>query len=387
MHREVAALRSFGSLLEVCATPLETEHGPFVAHVFQNLSTRRPTLVLTRGDVRSLEPLLARVHSSCVTSESLGSCDCDCAAQLDASLARIAEEGRGALFYLLQEGRGAGIAAKARDRMIVQASDHQITTFEAYDLMGLGRDLRRYEEVAFACQLLRIAAPLRLLTNNPEKRAAIEAEGVVVAATLSLHGDACAESQHYLASKSRTGHALDDPGDGAAALPGALRYFDPYPLPDAPEIVRVASYWLPVRVPADDAAQWFRLELFESPEGERILLERVGAGAASVPLRFERCDLLDRLRRGGRTRWQAAAAALIGCGAGLVGFEPARVRSDAASEPDRFSLALLARAVGQRRARLVIDGPGESDFDRACAQALTRRGVQLEIPLALAGRA
>jgi GTP cyclohydrolase II len=342
--------------------------------------------VLTRGDLGSLEPLLTRVHSSCVTSESLGSCDCDCAVQLDASLARIAEEGRGALFYLLQEGRGAGIAAKARDRMIVQASDHQITTFEAYDLMGLGRDLRRYEEVAFACQLLRIAAPLRLLTNNPEKRAAIEAEGVVVTATLSLRGDACAESQHYLASKSRTGHALDDPGDGAAALPGALRYFDPHPLPDAPEIVRVASYWLPVRVSGSDAAEWFRLELFESPQGERLLLERAGGAASSVALRFERCDLLDRLRIGGRTRWQTAAAALIDCGAGLASFEPTRVRRDATAEPDPTSLALLARAVGRRRARLVIDGPGASGFDRACAQALVQRGVQLESPLDLAVR-
>src|SRR5262245_22668783 len=225
MHRDshAAALRSFGSLLELRSGALETEHGRFVAHFFQNLSTRRPALVLTRGDVASNAPLLARVHSACVTSESLCGCDCDCATQLDAALERIAQEGRGALFYLLQEGRGAGIAAKARDRMIVQSSDHQITTFEAYDLMGLGRDLRRYEEVAFACQLLRIAAPLRLLTNNPEKRAAIEAEGITVAETLALEAGACAESAHYLASKSRTGHALDDPGDGAPALPAPLR--------------------------------------------------------------------------------------------------------------------------------------------------------------------
>src|SRR5262245_61130058 len=198
--RSAAPLRSFGSLLETGAGSIETSHGAFATHWFQNLSTRRPALALTLGDVATREPLLARVHSSCVTSESLCGCDCDCASQLDASLERIAAEGRGALFYLMQEGRGAGIAAKARDRMIVQASDHQITTFEAYDLMGLGRDLRRYEEVAFACQLLRIAAPLRLLTNNPEKRAAIEAEGVAVSDMLPLRGSASPESAHYLAS-------------------------------------------------------------------------------------------------------------------------------------------------------------------------------------------
>jgi GTP cyclohydrolase II len=381
-----STLRSFGSLLEAGAAPLETEHGVFAAHLFRNLSTRRPTLVLTRGDVGAPEPLLARVHSACVTSESLAGCDCDCAAQLDAALARIASEGRGALFYLLQEGRGAGLAAKARDRMIVQSSDHRITTFEAYDLMGLGRDLRRYEEVAFAYQLLRIAAPLRLLTNNPEKRAAIEASGIAVQETLSLRGSACAESAHYLASKSRTGHALDDPGDCAAALPQPLHYFDPQPLSDPPGVVRLAAYWLPVRVPDRPEAHWFRLELFDGPAGERIVLERPAHGAGPVPLRFERCDLLDRVRRGGRARWQQAAAALIECGAGLVAFEPGRLEREPGAEPDRLTAALLARALGERRARLVIDGPGESPFDRACARELTRQGVRLEAPLDLATR-
>lgn len=373
------SLRSFGSLLEAGTTSLDTEHGPFAAHWFQNLSTRRPVLALTRGDVAASAPLLARVHSACITSESLGGCDCDCAAQLDASLARIAAEGRGALFYLLQEGRGAGIAAKARDRMIVQASDHQITTFEAYDLMGLGRDLRRYEEVAFACQLLRISAPLRLLTNNPEKRAAIEAEGVEVTETLPLRGHACAESAHYLASKSRTGHDVDDPGDGAASLPEPLRYFDPHAVPGLPGVVRVAAYWLPVRIDAG-GPHWFRLELFESPDGEHILLRRGGSQAQPVALRLERCALEDRVRRGGRERWRNAARALIESGAALVAIESPRAAGEPCTEPDRWTLALLAQALGERAARLVIDAPHESDFDRACASALARRGVQLAPP-------
>ena len=383
---EQPSLRSFGSLLERGAAPVDTAHGPFTAHWFQNLATQRPVLALCCGDVGAPAPLLARVHSSCVTSESLGGCDCDCAIQLDASLARIAAEGRGALFYLLQEGRGAGIAAKARDRMIVQSSDHQITTFEAYDLMGLGRDLRRYEEVAFACQLLRVAAPLRLLTNNPEKRAAIEAEGVAVAETLPLAGRACAESAHYLASKSRTGHALDDPGDDAAPLPGPLRYFDPHPLPELPGGVKVAAYWLPLRLSAGEGVHWFRLELFESPEGERILLQRGTPDDEPLTLRLERCALLDRVRRGGPERWRAAARALVGAGAALAAFEPLRATREPRSAPDSWSVALLARAAGGRPARLLIDGPGESDFDRACAAALAQRGVRLGAPLDLAVR-
>jgi GTP cyclohydrolase II len=386
MHRDSrsAPLRSFGSLIESRTAALETEHGPFTAHSFRNLSTRRPALVLTRGDVTTREPLLTRVHSSCVTSESLCGCDCDCATQLDAALGRIAEEGRGALFYLLQEGRGAGIAAKARDRMIVQSSDHQITTFEAYDLMGLGRDLRRYEEVAFASQLLRIAAPLRLLTNNPEKRAAIEAEGIEIAETVALRGGACAESAHYLASKSRTGHALDDPGDGAAALPAPLRYFDPHPLPELPELLRLAAYWLPVRELEQAAPQWFHLELFESPDGERLLLERGAQDGEPVALRFERCELLDRLRRSGRERWRSAASALCRHGAAIAAFEPSHADGERAAEPDAWTLALLARAVGDRRARLLIDAEKPSDFDLACARALEAHGVKLEAPLALA---
>ncbi|HVH17028.1 MAG TPA: GTP cyclohydrolase II [Myxococcota bacterium] len=377
-------LRSFGSLLETGATQLDTPHGDFAAHWFQNLSSRRPVLVLTRGDVRTGESLLARVHSSCVTSESLASCDCDCAAQLDASLARIAAEDRGALFYLLQEGRGAGLAAKARDRMIVQASDHQITTFEAYDLMGLGRDQRHYEEVAFACQLLGIAAPLRLLTNNPEKRSAIEAEGVAVAETLALRERACAESAHYLASKSRTGHDVDDPGDRTASLPGPLRYFDPHPLPELRGAVRLAAYWLPVRVGVGSGPDWFLLELFDTPDGERILLQRESKSAQPVALRFERCALVDRVRRGGQERWRGAARALIESGAGLAVFEPLRLRREEA-EPDAWSVALLARALGARNARLVVDGARASEFERACASALERRGVQLGAPLVADG--
>ena len=392
-------LRSFGSLLETGATQLDTPHGDFAAHWFQNLSSRRPVLVLTRGDVRASEPLLARVHSACVTSESLAGCDCDCAAQLDASLARIAAEGRGALFYLLQEGRGAGIAAKARDRMIVQASDHQITTFEAYDLMGLGRDQRHYEEVAFACQLLGVAAPLRLLTNNPDKRSAIEAEGVAVAETLSLRERACAESAHYLASKSRTGHDVDDPGDGTASLPAALRYFDPHALPELRGAVRLAAYWLPVRVAAANDPDWFLLELFDTPDGERILLAREpgsslerdtsmalardGGEEQPVALRFERCALVDRVRRGGLERWRRAARALTLSGSGFAVFEPLRLRRDEPA-PDPWSVALLARALGARSARLVVDTARASEYDRACASALERRGVRLGAPLVVA---
>src|SRR5262245_28913282 len=150
----------------------------FRVHRFRNLRPGAPALALACGHVGGGAPLLARVHSSCVTSAAFGACDCDCAGQLSAALAEIAGAGRGVLFYLFQEGRGAGFAAKARDRMAVQASGERVTTFDAYTEMGLARDQRRYDEIAFLCVLLGSAAPLRLLTHNPEQAKALEESGL-----------------------------------------------------------------------------------------------------------------------------------------------------------------------------------------------------------------
>ena len=158
-----------GQLLHRGVVPLDTTHGPFAAHVLQNVATGSVAFAVARGDVRGSAPLLARIHSSCVTSETFGGCDCDCVEQLDLALERIADEERGVVFYLMQEGRGAGFSAKARDRMLVQASRNRLTTFEAYERMGLGHDHRRYDEVGHASALLGVTAPLVLLTNNPDK--------------------------------------------------------------------------------------------------------------------------------------------------------------------------------------------------------------------------
>ena len=103
-----------GTLLRIGTSLAETTHGAFRVETFFNLSSRALVLVLCHGDVRGPAPLLARVHSSCMTSECFGGCDCDCAGQLDAALAAIAGSGRGAVFYLLQEVRGAQSSAIGR---------------------------------------------------------------------------------------------------------------------------------------------------------------------------------------------------------------------------------------------------------------------------------
>src|SRR6516162_1784305 len=212
-----------GALLGLDERPLDTVHGRFRAHRFHNLTTGQPAVAVATGDLAGRSPVLARVHSSCITSEVYGACDCDCAEQLDAALAAVAAAGRGVLFYLTQEGRGAGFAAKARDRMLVQASDHRLTTFEAYDRLGLGHDQRRYDEVGAACRLLGVTARLRVLTNNPEKLETLRAAGVAVAGHRALAVGASPFSRHYLAAKSRSGHLLS-PGIGEpAALPERVR--------------------------------------------------------------------------------------------------------------------------------------------------------------------
>lgn len=346
-----------GTLLRLEQHPLSTAHGVFETHVFHNIETQRYAIALTLGQVDDPAPLLTRVHSSCVTSEAFGACDCDCAGQLDVALRTIRAEGRGAVFYLLQEGRGAGFLAKARDRMIVQSSRHRMTTFEAYEQMGLGGDHRRYDEVAFACRMLSVRAPLRLLTNNPEKVAALESEKLVIESTVPLHEQVSPFNLHYLASKSRSGHALGDPSqrDCAADLPEVVRYFDPYLLDDAPRFLHVASYLLPVRLPpaasipsVPTEPHWFWLHLhFDRRERkERVVLTSRRDPDAEPLVRVHNERLLDRfLGRHGCSEWLATVRDIADRGAGCVAFLPTTLggRPDAAAAaPDRAAEQLLA---------------------------------------------
>jgi 3,4-dihydroxy 2-butanone 4-phosphate synthase/GTP cyclohydrolase II len=320
-----------GRLLYLGARPLHTRHGDFLAHVAQNLATGDVAFALTRGDFRSSEPLLARIHSSCVTSETYGGCDCDCVEQLDAALAQIAVAGRGVVFYLLQEGRGAGLVAKARDRMIVQASGHRVTTFEAYARMGLEHDLRRYEEVGSLCGLLGVSAPLTILTNNADKLAALQAQaGVEIGGSAVLSHPASPYNQHYIRSKSLSGHRLEDPGDQPrAALPEPVVAFEPRPLAEDPRTILVASYFLPIRpIDRDEAVEpvWFRVyAYFDLARGmERVVLT-YGSDEAAAPLvRVQRESLLERFSPAGggasKRLWHASVRQMVERGAGIATF-------------------------------------------------------------------
>ena len=395
-----------GQMLSRGTVPLETVYGDFQAHVFQNVATGSYAFAVAHGDVAGAEPLLARVHSSCVTSETFGGCDCDCVDQLELALQRIADAGRGIVFYLMQEGRGAGFTAKARDRMIVQASRNRLTTFEAYERMGLVRDHRRYDEVGHVHALMGVAAPLMLLTNNPEKLAALRGLDVAIAGSARLRKAASPYNMHYLAAKSRSGHALDDPGDGAFAadLPEPVTDFAPYALPDEPRFVHLATYLLPVRPrskpgPGPGGPHWFRAHAyFDLTSGREHVVLAYGPRDAVAPLvRVQRESWLERfpLAGGGYEKrvWQESVRHIVEHGAGYAAFVPvAGFDAELRERPvdEEAPAALLAHHLRGRAAHVLCassdEGSGADTVeanDRAACAALRRRGVALLSPVLL----
>jgi GTP cyclohydrolase II len=160
-------------------------------------------VAMVKGDLAGEPAVLARVHSSCFTGEVLGSLRCDCRAQLDAALARIAREGRGVLVYLVQEGRGIGLGNKVR-AYALQDDGHD--TVEANLQLGFDADHRSYEIAAGILRDLGVGA-VRLMTNNPAKMAGLEAAGVPVAAHEPHWVEAGTHAADYLeAKKAKMGH-------------------------------------------------------------------------------------------------------------------------------------------------------------------------------------
>lgn len=192
---------------------LPTAHGEFRVIVYRTGEVAGPGssavgvgaeehVAMVFGDVRGPE-VLTRVHSSCFTGEVLGSLRCDCRAQLDAALARIAREGRGVVVYLVQEGRGIGLGNKVR---AYQLQDDGADTVEANLQLGFDADLRSYDLAAGILADLGVSS-VRLMTNNPQKISGLERAGVVVAAHESHWVGSTEHSAGYLAAKkTKLGH-------------------------------------------------------------------------------------------------------------------------------------------------------------------------------------
>ena len=185
---------------------LPTVWGVFDMHGFEDPAANKEHLVLTMGDVSNGEPVLARVHSECLTGDALFSLRCDCGNQLQAALQAIAEEGRGALFYLRQEGRGIGLLNKIK---AYKLQDEGADTVEANERLGFGADMRDYSVLGPMVEYLKIKS-VRLMTNNPRKVAALEEAGVEVVERLSLHTDSNPHNEKYLLTKAgKLGHMFE----------------------------------------------------------------------------------------------------------------------------------------------------------------------------------
>lgn len=185
---------------------LPTHYGEFQAHAYETTVDNKPYLALTMGEINPDEPVLVRVHSGCVTGDILHSLRCDCGAQLALALERIQREGRGVLLYLQgQEGRGIGLTNKIRAYAL---QDEGLDTVEANQRLGFPADMRDYgigAQILFDLGVRK----MRLMTNNPRKRAALPGHGLEVVEIVPLTGGVNAENQRYLETKrDRMGHLL-----------------------------------------------------------------------------------------------------------------------------------------------------------------------------------
>ncbi|WMW81586.1 GTP cyclohydrolase II [Undibacterium cyanobacteriorum] len=184
---------------------LPTKWAKFRMHGFVEPATGKEHVALTLGDVADGEPVLARIHSECLTGDALFSQRCDCGPQLEAALQRIAEEGRGVILYLRQEGRGIGLLAKIR---AYHLQDDGADTVEANQKLGFAADLRNYTLCDPMLKHLGITR-VKLMTNNPRKIAALESMEVKVEEHLPLIIARNQYNQRYLETKAaKLGHML-----------------------------------------------------------------------------------------------------------------------------------------------------------------------------------
>lgn len=182
---------------------LPTQWATFQLHAFLEPKTGKEHLALTLGEVGNGVPVLARLHSECLTGDALFSLRCDCGAQLEASMKKIGEEGRGMILYLRQEGRGIGLLNKV---LAYRLQDGGADTVEANLALGFEPDQRNYQICEPMLQHFNVKA-VRLMSNNPRKAAALAQYGIDVVEHIPLIIKNNPYNERYLMTKAtKLGH-------------------------------------------------------------------------------------------------------------------------------------------------------------------------------------
>jgi 3,4-dihydroxy 2-butanone 4-phosphate synthase/GTP cyclohydrolase II len=191
----------------VAETTIPTEWGEFRAYAYDSTVDGRTHVALVRGDIGDGDKVLTRVHSECLTGDVFGSLRCDCGRQLEIALERVAEEGRGIVLYVRgHEGRAIGLTHKLR---AYELQDQGRDTVEANIELGFAADQRDYGIGAQILVDLGVRS-MRLLTNNPDKRAGLEGYGLSIDERIPLQTEPTDHNRAYLRAKAeKLGHLLD----------------------------------------------------------------------------------------------------------------------------------------------------------------------------------
>ena len=185
---------------------MPTLDGDFDLHLFKETNTEKEHLALVKGSWEKDEPILIRVHSSCMTGDIFGSCRCDCGPQLQKSMQLIEKEGKGVIVYMNQEGRGIGLANKMK---AYKLQEEGYDTLEANLKLGFKGDERDY---GIGAQIIRSlgVSKMRLMSNNPTKRTGLIGYGLEVVENVPLEIESNKHNELYLKTKrDKMGHSLN----------------------------------------------------------------------------------------------------------------------------------------------------------------------------------